>query len=259
MPPPEARIRIGDCDVLVVGTIAGFVPDAERVAVAFSTHAPDRVALGIPPEDIAALRVLAASEAPAALIGKHQEPPRKKRHMTDPGMGAAGIDALSNPHARDMPVAVDDEAPIAGLDASSVRLLELLSRFGPTRIPSPDLEAAHRLADSAGVALVAIDLDDAAHAIEFTARMKVRHLLGANRRERRLLARPFDDAADAYALAVAWDAEQMDLRPLAALEALRERHMAVRIRELAARSSRLLAILPAARMPGILAALGQGI
>src|SRR5688572_16565055 len=47
---PQARLRSGPCDVLVVGTVPGFVPDGERVAQAFHAFLPDVVALGVPPE-----------------------------------------------------------------------------------------------------------------------------------------------------------------------------------------------------------------
>ncbi|MES2155254.1 MAG: hypothetical protein V4510_08990 [bacterium] len=261
MPPPEARLRLGQCDVLVVGTIAGFVPDAARIDAAFAAHRPDRVALGIPPEDLATLGTLASAPQPEALIGAHQAPPSAgRRRMSDPGAGAAGIEALSDPRPRTMPrLDAGDDRPIAGLDAASVRLLELLGRFGPTRIPSPDLESAHRLAAAAAVPLVAIDLDDAAHAEAFTRLVKVRHLIRSNSREKKLLAEEFAAAPDAYALAAAWDAQQTRVKPLAAIERLREQHMAVRLRELAGRSARLLAILPATRMAGVARDIGEGI
>lgn len=259
MSPPDAKIRLGHCDLLVVGTIAGFVPDAERVDAAFTRHNPDRVALGVPQEDLAALAMLAAAPDPKAMIGANQEMPRlKKRRFTDPGIGAAGLDSLPRPKQGELPSAEGtDEAPISGLDAASARFLELLARFGPTRLPSPDLEVAHRRARAAGVSLVAIDLDDATHADAFTERMKVRHIIRSNRRERAMMDQPFSEAQDAYALAMQWDAEQTRVKPLAEIERLRERHMAMRLRELAGSSARLLAIVPAARLPGILALLND--
>lgn len=259
MPAPEARLRIGNCDLRLVGTIAGFVPDAARVRAAFAEHKPDRVALGIPPEDLDALKVLAAEPVPSRLIGRHQEPPpSRKRRMSDPGIGAAGLDSLSHPRRGEMPTQTGtDEAPIAGLDAASVRLLQLLGRFGPTAIPSPDLQSAYAAAQDAGTPVAAIDLDDAAHAESFTKLVKVRHLMRSNSRERRLLAQEFRGARDAYELVQAWDEEQTTVKPLAAVERLREHHMAVQLRELAARSSRLLAVVPAARFAGVVADLGD--
>lgn len=212
MTPPEARMRLGECDVLLLGTIAGFVPDGERVAAAFESYRPDRVALGIPPEDIQTLRRLAAD-----------------------------------------PVA---HAELPETDLASDRLLQLLSRFGATRVPSPELEQAHRLATVAGIPIAAIDLDDLAHADAFTRLVKVRHIVRSNRREKRLLSETFSEISDPYVLATAWDEHQTRVKPLAAIERLRERHMAVRLRELAARSTRLLAVVPAARLPGVVRDVG---
>lgn len=275
--PPEARLRIGSCDVLLLGTIAGFVPDAARVQAAFDAHKPDHVALGIPAEDLEPLRVLAAHADPATLIGRHQEPPvDRRRRFTDPGLGAAGLDELTRPRQNvaaaqkqaAAPVAgqgagagaaSDDELPFAGLDAATVRFLELLGRFGPTRIPSPDLATAYAEATAAGVAITAIDLDDQAHAAAYTKGMKVLHLMGANRRERQLLQRDFAQATDAYDLARRWDVAQAGVRPLERLERLREAHMAKGLRSLAASSQRLLAIVPVARLAGVQAALAAGL
>lgn len=51
--------RFGDSDVYLLGTIAGFVPDADRVRAAFERVEPTVLALGIPPEDVEGLRTLA--------------------------------------------------------------------------------------------------------------------------------------------------------------------------------------------------------
>jgi hypothetical protein len=60
MPAPEAQVRVGPCDVLVLGTIPGFVPEAARVSDAFARFRPDRLALGVPDEDLAGLEALAS-------------------------------------------------------------------------------------------------------------------------------------------------------------------------------------------------------
>lgn len=59
---PQARIRVGQADVLLLGTVAGFVPDGERVRQAYEAFRPRVVALGVPPEDVAALDALAATD-----------------------------------------------------------------------------------------------------------------------------------------------------------------------------------------------------
>lgn len=260
MTPPQASLRIGACDVLLLGTIPGFVPDAARVESAFAQHKPDRVALGVPPEDLDTLAHLATAPEPQALIGPHQPPaPKGKRRMSDPGAGAAGIEAMSAPRAREMATDPGSDHPIAGLDEASVRLLELLGRFGATRLPSPDLEAAYRLAQAAGVPVDPLDLADALHAEWYTRLVGVRHILQAARHQREVLQDEFQGAADAYALAQEWDAAQTRVKPLARIERLREQHMAARLRELAPRCARLLALVPATRLAGVRAALSEPI
>lgn len=191
----------------LIGTIAGFVPDGDRVRAAFADFGPDRVALGVPPEDLAALEGLwKADEAKGELV----EP-----------------------------------------DVASEQLLKLLHRFGTTRIPSPDLEVAYGLAKAGHVAVESLDLDDATHSAEYVQRVKVRHLWMQPRREKWLLAKTFEDAKDAYDLAVAWDREANGSRPLRQIEALREETMARKLTELAPKAKRILAVVPAARFEGI--------
>jgi hypothetical protein len=211
VPLPEARLRVGSCDILLLGTIAGFAPDAERVRAAFAAHRPDRVGLGVPAEDLPTLRLLAAE-----------------------------------PHRA---------AELPDLDEVEAHFQGLLARFGPTRVPSPDLEAAERCAAAAGVPIEALDLDDLAHSASYTQAMKVRHLMRATSRRKKALKNGFADAQDPYDLAARWDAA-LAVKPMRALEREREAHMAARLRELAGQSRNLLAIVPAARLAGIVQALG---
>ena len=210
MEAPAARIRLGSCSLHVVGTIAGFVPDATRVRAAFES-APEAVALGVPQEDLAALEAL-------------WKEPATTQELVEP-------------------------------DVASEHLLKLLARFGATRIPSPDLETAYALAKEANIPVLALDLDDIQHASLYTQRVKVRHLWWAPRREKRLLRKTFDEAGDPYDLAITWDRETNASKPIRELEAMREEHMAKRIREASATCQRLLAIVPAPRFAGIMARL----
>lgn len=68
MPTPQARVQVAGHDVLMLGTIAGFVPDAARVQQAYEAFRPATLALGVPPEDVVALQALAdAGPAPPEL------------------------------------------------------------------------------------------------------------------------------------------------------------------------------------------------
>ncbi len=211
MQTPQARIRIGSCDILVVGTLLGFVPDGERVRQAFQAFHPDLLALAVPAEDLDALARLASPDKP--------------------------------------------ELPET--DEVDHHILTILGRYGATRVPSPDLEAAHDEATRAKLPIEAIDLDDAAHTQLYTSNVKLRHLVQAASIRKKLLSKDFADSPDAYAFALAWDAAWNKPKGFARVEAEREAHMAQRIRDLAHGHQRLLAVVPATRFGGILAKLGS--
>lgn len=206
----RAEAEVAGRPVLLLGTIAGFVPDADRVRAAFEESAPTVLALGVPPEDLEGLRTLAA----------------------DPGV----------------------ELP--ELDPASRRLFEWLEPFGATRVPSPDLEAAFSEAAARGVPAEALDLDDEEHAEVYIRANRFRHVVQSGRLHRKLLKHDFGGHGDAYGLAVAWDAFQNQLPSLRAVEEARERHMADRLREVAAGAGGpVLAVVPVARLAGVEAAL----
>lgn len=208
MGTPQARLQLHGNDVLLLGTVAGFVPDAERVRQAFEAFHPTTVALGVPPEDLAALDHLASAP------------------------GGDGFDAI---------------------DPLQQRLLGLLDAFGPTRIPSPDLESAHACAAGARLPLQALDLDDNAHSALFTKNVKFWHVVQSNIIQSRLLKRGVA-GADAYAVAGNWDAAWTQPAGLRRVEAAREAHMAGRLRELA-RTGSVLAVVPSVRLAGIVSRL----
>lgn len=210
MGTPQARLQLDGHDLLLLGTIAGYVPDAERVRQAYDAFHPDVVALGIPPEDLGPLDHLAAAGSREAFDS---------------------IDPLQQ------------------------RLLGLLDAFGPTRIPSPDLEAAHACARADQVPIETLDLDDAEHAALFTKRVKFWHVVQSNAIQSRLLKNGVA-GSDAYAVADAWDAAWTKPAGMRRLEQEREAHMAARLRDVC-RGGNVLAVVPSVRLPGILSRLGQ--
>lgn len=212
MGTPQARLKVAGHDVLLLGTIAGFVPDAERVRQAYDAFRPAVVALGVPPEDLPALDALAAAPA-------------------------------------------DARPELPALDDTSERLLGLVAPFGGTRIPSPDLEAAHAAARADQVPVVALDLDDEAHAAVYTRHVRFLHVIQSNAIKSRLLKRGVA-GADAYEVAANWDAVWTKPKGLARVEADREAHMAHRIGEEAAKGT-VLAVVPSVRLAGIVAALAK--
>jgi hypothetical protein len=209
VPTPQARLRLGDCDLLLVGTVPGFAPDGERVEQAFHAFLPDCVALGVPPEDVRTLERLAGADP--------------KPELPEP-------------------------------DDVTARLLELVGQFGPTAIPSPDLERATALALDAGVPLAALDIDDAEHATLYTKHVKFRHVVQSNSVKRRLL-KDGVQGADPYEVSAAWDAAWTRPKGLRRVEEAREAWMADRLRILAGRHQRVLAVLPSVRLAAIVALL----
>jgi hypothetical protein len=139
-------------------------------------------------------------------------------------------------------------------DEVTGRLLELLAKFGPTAVPSPDLDRATALAREANVPIVAIDVDDAVHSALYTRHVKFRHVVQSNGVKSRLLKQGVD-GPDAYALAKAWDAAWTKPKGLRLVEEAREQHMARRLTEEAAGRRRLMAVLPAVRMEAVVAQL----
>lgn len=202
-------LHLGGRTVRVVGTVAGFVPHAERVANAFTADPPDFVALGVPPEDVEALAALHASPE---LASEFPEP-----------------------------------------DEWTARFLELAGRFGPTRIPSPELETAFALATAAGIPVVGVDLDDLEHTEAHTSRLGLRHIVRMNRQRNRLLTAPFD-AKDVEELACQWDLQEHASGPLRQIQQERADRMA---RGIAAQEGDGLAVVPAARWQAVLDALGR--
>lgn len=156
-----------------------------------------------------------------------------------------GLDALAK--------TPDKVGELQELDEAEVRFQHWLEDFGAVRVPSPDMETAHRLAADL-VPLHALDLDDLAHSHAYTTRMKVRHLVRSASRRRKVLAADFGACPDAYSLAVAWD-EGLAVKPLRAMDAEREAHMAAGLVALARPGERILAVVPVTRLAGILAAL----
>lgn len=257
MAAPETRLKLGGCDLHLLGTVAGFGPDAARVEAALAAGPVARIAVGVPPEDLAGLAILADAPAPHELIAPHEKRLTKKQERAVHTGGLAPFSSPMHPTPPEAPADDGPDHPFAGLDAATAHLLELLRRFGPVSAASPDLLAAHRGAARLGIPLEAVDLDDAAHTAATTKAIGLLGLRGRAKAERDVLALDFADAVDAYDLAVRFDAERNATRGLRKVESAREGHMADRLATLAGQvaGGRIVAVVPAARMAGIVARL----
>ncbi len=259
MSGPQASLRLGNCEITLLGTITGFVPDAARVTSAIESAKPSLIALGVPPEDLPGIAILAADATPERLIDPAERAPSRKAKGSEHGpIGGEGFGADPMKPTPRQPIPDDgDPHRFAGLDATTAHLLGLLRRFGATSPVPSDLLAAERAAKRFGIPVAAIDLDDAAHTSIVTKELGMLGLWGRSRAERRVLASSFADLHDAHDLAARFDTERAGTRGLRRIEEARETEMARRLRELAAAHARILAVVPAPRLAGVLRHLGQ--
>lgn len=129
-----------------------------------------------------------------------------------------------------------------------------LGQFGPVELPPPDLVAAVRLADERGVPVVALDLAEVPYVERFTEAISGWQLFRYNRRIHKLARKP-PVVEDAMAFHLWWDAQVSKLSGFARLERAREDHMAMRLRATELPPGRVLALVEAARVEGMLRAL----
>ena len=126
-----------------------------------------------------------------------------------------------------------------------------LAQYGPVELPPRDLVAGYRAARERGVPTVAVDLPEVAYVEAFTKAISGWQLLRYNRRVRRLARRP-PVADDAMGFHLAWDREVRRLKGFDDLEGQREAHMAARLLAEPALRGRVLVLLEAARVEGVL-------
>ncbi len=198
--------------------------------------------------DVLAVATIAGFEADAERVKAAFE-------VHDPDVVALGVPPEDLEGLTELAEADDPKELLPELSIAEERLFELLSRWGPSRVPSPDLEEAHRLATKVSVPLEALDMDDHTHSSVYIKQVGFRTVLRSGRLQKKVLLEPFGDAADPYDLVRRWDAFQNNLKQLRKVEQMREEHMAARLREVAGEGARLLAVLPVARFDGVLAAL----
>lgn len=243
----EQHLQLADCDVHLIGSIPGFVPDGARVQAALDEGSIQCVALGIPPEDLAGLKAL----HDGATIAKPTPTPTGAAAIAAGAPGLEGIHDIGKGH---VPTAKAD-ADFEALDPTQQRFLDLLGRWGETRVPSPDLEVAFSWAATNNRRIEALDLDDEAHAQSYIRNNKFRHVLKSGRILKRIAKQDFSALDDPHQFACAWDAYLNDMPSLQAVEAEREMYMVARLQELAKAHASIVAVLPAPRFAGVVSRL----
>lgn len=129
-----------------------------------------------------------------------------------------------------------------------------LEQFGAVALPPPDLVAAVRLADAGGKPVVALDLPEVAYVEAFTQEISGFQLLRYNRRIRKLARKP-PAVEDAMGFHLWWDAQVSRLDGFARLERRREGHMAAALRTGTWPPGRVLVLVEAARVEGLVRSL----
>lgn len=222
MAPPDvpsrvSEARIGASRVLLVGTIQGLKGESQHVRRAWdSLGGADGIAVGVGAEDVANLQ----------RMGAHPE-------------GVAEF--LS----QELDTGSYEEA-----------ILPQLARFGDIAMPPDDLLEAEALSRRHGVPLVPLDLDDDAHSDLYVEHLSGWQMIRGQLKQKRLVARGADQARSPEELMTIWDASFRSIRGYDRVEMAREDFMAGRVRELAKERSRLLVVLPYARLAGVVKRLG---
>lgn len=124
MGTPQARLQLEGHDLLILGTIAGFVPDAERVRQAYDAFHPAIVALGVPPEDLTALDHLADSASPPELPPLDEAQERLLAQLAAFGATRIPSPDLEAIHA----CAKADGVPLAALDVADAEHATLFTQ-----------------------------------------------------------------------------------------------------------------------------------
>jgi hypothetical protein len=170
--------------------------------------------------------------------------------------GAAGLDASAmsvSPedleklrHFRGTPIEpenVEDEVYMAGLSAWEEPIM-----------PPPCFTEAVRQSASRRIPLEALDFGEEEYADVYASCVSALELIRQGRMEMKLSKMRFNvHTPEQFVLA--WDAEVNRPAGFAALQHRREKHMAIRLSEIAARARRVLAIIEVERARGVVAAL----
>ncbi len=186
------------------------------------------VVRGLPSETRAVVRAIDASSPDAVTLS----------------VGPEELEALRRYEDADLePETVEEQVYVAGLAAWEKPVM-----------PPPCFTEAARVAQARGLPLEALDLDEDAYAVAYTDCVSTIELLLQGRLHARLAKKRFR-AETPQGFALEWDAEVNRSAGFARLQRIREAHMAARLRDIASRHRRVLAVIEVERVKGVLAAL----
>lgn len=135
-------------------------------------------------------------------------------------------------------------------------ILPQLSAFGDIAMPPDELLLAERLAREHDAPLVSVDLDDEAYADLYVKHISGFQMVRGQLRQKRAVADAAQRAGSPEELMLIWDESLTSIRGYRRFEEERERFIAKRLQQVAQEHTRVIAVVPYARVSGIAEELG---
>jgi len=285
-------VTIGDRRLYIYPTVKGLVAEAAEVEEAFDRAKPTAVGLSVSPRELAEVRFALRGDSEPQ--GDYEPESRRveaygaddeddEEDVAGEGeeeaeeveeVGAAAPtdeDAIATPtgavrrgelkEALDEPFAPDIMAADSAtrgdrifVSDSDMTFSRRLAAFGDVELPPPSFSAAVKRADSRGVEVAALDMDDDEYTDLFVEHVTYWQLVRFSRAVRGLRRMRADGAE---ALALAWDARLRRLKGFAALERARERKVAVSLARLVEAHPRVLAVVDLPLVDGVVSELTE--
>lgn len=233
------------CRLVLLASVRGLVEEASEVQAAFDDLDPEAITLPIGPRERAEI-----------------EETLKEKGMLPgvPGNRAAG--RVKSPGPTGLPptkLAKDEEDSDYNdfglfVSTSDMLFLRHLSRFGDVEMPPPSFQEALRQGISNNVPVLEADFDDDGYTTVFLDNVSTMSLIKQGRRLRRLSKAKFK-ATDPAGFAREWDGRLTQVKGYLNVERAREEKIASGIAAACQGRHRLLALVEAERLGGVLAAL----
>ncbi len=237
--------EFASCHLVLLASVRGLAGEVAEVKVAFEDLDPEALLLPIGPRE--------REEIEETLKEKGQLP-GVAGNRTAGRVAAHGPNGL--PPTKIAKDENDSDYNDFGLFVSTSDMLFLrhLSRFGDVEMPPPAFQEALRLGIVNRVPVLEADFDDDGYTTVFLDNVSTMSLIKQGRRLRKLAKAKFK-ASDPAGFAREWDARLTQVKGYLNVERAREEKIAASIAAAAQGRHRLLAVVEAERLPGVLAAL----
>jgi len=146
-----------------------------------------------------------------------------------------------------------DEHELEDID---IVYLHRLGIFGETDVPAPAFSALVDACGEISAKVMPLDIDEEPYSNVYCDMIGTLELLREGRLARKAMKKKFDMSSP-EAFVISWDAFVNDTKGFRELTRLREKYMANRIRMLSKDSKRMLAVVEAERVEGIISVLGD--